>query len=160
MNKLTLIGYLKKYFNNERNLKTLSVRKLSDECLKNNIEMEYVALYAVLMGKEYLCAKNVSLYKECIKIMEAKNVREVSDKYNKIYEDYEKKNIENQDDEFKQKIRNRILEIQSDKNISNYRIYTDLALNPGNVNSFLKNGNDKKLSLDVIRRIWKYVERI
>ena len=84
-----------------------------------------------------------------------------SKEYAGIYDAYKEETGEFQkEDEFKAKIRKRILELQKEKSISNYRIYTDLGLNPGNVNSFLKNGDYRKLSLNIVRRIWKYVERI
>lgn len=160
MNKLTIIGYLKMYFREEFGVDTLSVRKLASLYESSPELKEYVALYAVLTNKEHLCAKNMDLFKECIRIKEAKSIKMISSKYKSIYKDYEECADSKQDDEFKRKIRNRIIEIQSDKRISNYRIYTDLSMNPGNVNSFLKNGDCNKLSLDAVRRIWKYVERI
>lgn len=160
MNKLTIIGYLKMYFSEELGVNTLSIRKLSEICKTNPDMKEYVALFAVLTGREYLCAGNMDLFKECMKIQESENIKKISPKYKLIYKDYETCANANPDEEFKKKIRNRIIEIQADKKISNYRIYTDLSMNPGNVNSFLKNGDCRKLSLDAVRRIWKYVERI
>lgn len=160
MNRLTIIGYLKNYFQQNLNTKTLSINKLMAMCDDNTHLVEYVALYATLTGKDYLCAKKDNIYRECLKIKESSNIAKISPKYKRIYKEYEALADTNPDDDFKKTIRNRIIEIQSDKKITNYRIYTDLSLNPGNVNSFLKNGECKKLSLDVIRRIWKYVERI
>lgn len=37
--------------------------------------------------------------------------------------------------------------MQQDKHISNYRIYTDLKLNAGNINDYLTNDRADKLSL-------------
>lgn len=44
------------------------------------------------------------------------------------------------------------------KKISNYRVYTDLKLNPGNTNDFLRNGNLKKMSFANIERILEYCD--
>lgn len=41
----------------------------------------------------------------------------------------------------------KIKQMQQDKHISNYRIYTDLKLNAGNINDYLTNGRADKLSL-------------
>jgi hypothetical protein len=46
------------------------------------------------------------------------------------------------------------------KNITNYRIYTDLKLNHGNINSWLKNGDCDKVSLETARRVLKYTEEL
>ena len=36
---------------------------------------------------------------------------------------------------------------------SAYRLYTDLKLNPGNVNAWLKHNDSSKMSLDCVRQI-------
>ena len=50
-----------------------------------------------------------------------------------------------------------IMQTKSEKSISNYRIYTDLNLNQGNVNDYLRNQRFEKLSLDNIKKIATYV---
>ena len=45
------------------------------------------------------------------------------------------------DNDLKGAMRKKILSIQKEKHCSNYRVYTDLHLNPGNINSWLKNGD-------------------
>jgi hypothetical protein len=50
-----------------------------------------------------------------------------------------------------------ILQTKNEKNISNYRIYTDLKLNQGNTNDYLRNKRFEKLSLENIKRIAEYV---
>ncbi|WP_308564437.1 hypothetical protein [uncultured Faecalibacterium sp.] len=42
--------------------------------------------------------------------------------------------------------------------MTNYRIYTDLRLNPGNVNAWLKHNDSSKMSLDCARQIYKYAK--
>ena len=51
----------------------------------------------------------------------------------------------------------RIRKCQKEKHISNYRIYTDLHLNHGNINDYLTNGNVSKLSLATAQKILDYV---
>ena len=51
----------------------------------------------------------------------------------------------------------RIVELQEEKGITNYRIYKSLNLNPGNVNAFLKNGDVSKMGLNTVRKILEFV---
>ena len=44
------------------------------------------------------------------------------------------------------------------KKLTNYRLYTDLKLNPGNVNAWLKHNDSSKMSLDCARQIYKYAK--
>ena len=60
-------------------------------------------------------------------------------------------------EQLKDAMRSRILEMQRAKNCSNYRIYTDLKLNPGNINDWLKNGDSKKVSYRTAERIVSYL---
>ena len=51
----------------------------------------------------------------------------------------------------------RIVNLQKEKRISNYRIYSDLKLNHGNTNEYLKNEKYEKLSLNNIKKMMDYV---
>lgn len=51
----------------------------------------------------------------------------------------------------------RITETIKLKNITNYRIYTNLNLNLSNANMFLKNGDVSKVSLDTTKQILQFV---
>lgn len=51
----------------------------------------------------------------------------------------------------------RISKVKQAKCVTNYRIYKELNLNPGNVNAFLKNENTSKVSLDTARKILAFV---
>ncbi len=51
----------------------------------------------------------------------------------------------------------KIIDIKNEKKISNYRIYSDLNLNHGNTNEYLKNKKFEKLSLLNIKKIMNYV---
>ena len=52
-----------------------------------------------------------------------------------------------------------VLQLQKNRSCSNYRIYTDLKLNPGNVNCWLKHGDSDKVSYQTAKRIVDYVLR-
>jgi len=57
-------------------------------------------------------------------------------------------------------MRNRIIRLQREKNITNYRLYTDLRVNPGNMNAFIKHGDCSKVSLDTARSAITFLERL
>ena len=63
----------------------------------------------------------------------------------------------NASDKIKLMMHSRISEVKRIKNVTNYRIYTALNLNPGNANAFLKNGDISKVSLDTTRRILNFI---
>lgn len=67
------------------------------------------------------------------------------------------KNRKKNDDKIKSIMQKRIVEVQQEKGITNYRIYKALNLNPGNVNAFLKNGDTGKVGVDTVRRMLAYV---
>ena len=50
-----------------------------------------------------------------------------------------------------------VIDLQK-KKLSNYRLYTDLKLNPGNVNAWLKHNDSSKMSLDCARKIYQYAK--
>ena len=50
-----------------------------------------------------------------------------------------------------------VIDLQK-KKLTNYRLYTDLKLNPGNVNAWLKHNDSSKMSLDCARQIYKYAK--
>lgn len=58
----------------------------------------------------------------------------------------------------KELVRKKVKRLQTSGNISNYRIYADLGLNPGNINAWLKLGECGKVSLNTARKVLSYVE--
>ena len=80
--------------------------------------------------------------------------------YKTIYENYlNKKNSKENEDKLKALMQKRIVAIQAEKGISNYRIYKTLNLNPGNVNAFLKKGDTGKVGLNTARKMLVYVNQ-
>ena len=63
------------------------------------------------------------------------------------------------DSRVKKLMRIRILSLQQTKMISTYRICKDLSLNNSNVNAWLKNADEKKVSLNTARKILEYAQR-
>ncbi len=78
------------------------------------------------------------------------------DELKQLYSSY-KNLVVNKNILLKKMYHNRIINIKNEKSISNYRIYTDLKLNHGNTNDYLKNEKYEKLSIKNVKSILKYV---
>lgn len=68
-----------------------------------------------------------------------------------------RRNRPQNDDALEAAMREKILQLQKAKSCSNYRLYRDLKLNTGNINSWLKNGDSSKVSYQTAQRIITYV---
>lgn len=62
------------------------------------------------------------------------------------------------EDKIKEMMYEKIKKVKQEKKITNYRVYKDLNLNPGNVNAFLKNADMGKVSLNTVRKILAFVQ--
>jgi hypothetical protein len=62
------------------------------------------------------------------------------------------------DSRLKLEARERILALESEKNVSRYRMAKDLGLNPGNLHAFLSQGDPKKLALAKAYQLVEYLE--
>ena len=84
---------------------------------------------------------------------------ELSEGYLKVWRSYcSVRDAALADNDTKELIHRRVVEIQQKKQLTNYRIYADLKLNPGNVNAWLKHNDSSKMSLDCARQIYKYAK--
>ena len=89
------------------------------------------------------------------------NKSSLKNEYIKVWKSYiSKRNKLQSTNHTKQLILNKVIEYKELKNISNYRIYTDLNLNHGNINAWLKHGECDKVSLDTARKVLKYIEEV
>jgi len=78
--------------------------------------------------------------------------------YHKVYRSYcSRRDARGIDRDTKTLMHKRIRELQESKGISNYRLYTDLQLNPSNTNAFLKNGDLGRLSMEVAEKMLTYM---
>ena len=85
----------------------------------------------------------------------------LSPEYHKVWRSYQSlKNRNNSDNDTKELMRKKVKRLQDETGVTNYRIYTDLKLNPGNLNAWLKHGDSEKVSLDVARQTLRYVESV
>ena len=78
--------------------------------------------------------------------------------YKTIYDNFVYMRDRNhKEDSIKALMHAKIVERQSQKGITNYRVYKALNLNPGNINAYLKNCDTSKVSLDTVRNVLAFV---
>ncbi len=169
MRELTLKGYLLSQLQTLSGVKSTSLYTFSHIAEKNAKLKNALCLYLVLFTEEKLLNRLVNKYSylkaPCSKLSELNQTnigsylhRDDLSEYETIYKNYLYiRNKKTHDDKIKEMMFLRITETIKHKNITNYRIYTTLGLNPGNANAFLKNGDVSKVSLDTTRRILQFV---
>ena len=173
MRKLTFEGFLKQYVAELAGVQTASVHKLAD-CLNENPRLkEPLFLYTLTFDKvdlllrytatsavaaEYEQLSNRYSLEQMLLLLE-KQSPELPEGYRKVWRSYcSVRDAALADNDTKELIHRRVLELQQKKKLTNYRIYTDLRLNPGNVNAWLKHNYSSHMSLDCARPISQYAK--
>ena len=173
MRKLTFEGFLKQYVTELAGVQTASVHKLA-ACLNENPRLkEPLFLYALTFDKvdlllRYTANSAVAAEYEQLsnryslaqmRLLLEKQSPELPEGYLKVWRSYcSVRDAVLADNDTKELIHRRVLELQEKKKLTNYRLYTDLKLNPGNVNAWLKHNDSSKMSLDCARQIYKYAK--
>lgn len=173
MRKLTFEGFLKQYVAELAGVQTTSVHKLAD-CLNENPRLkEPLFLYTLTFDKVDLLLRytvNSAVVAEYERLSDRyslaqmlllleKQSPELPEGYRKVWRSYcSVRDAALADNDTKELIHRRVLELQQKKKLTNYRLYTDLKLNPGNVNAWLKHNDSSKMSLDCARKIYQYVK--
>jgi len=167
MRELTFRGFLKEYVKELSYCNSTSLSKLSNELSTNPRLREPVILYSIFTDKQEILAQELNNDKEfedlisnyqkdeLIEVLNETN-SDLSIGYMKVWKSYlTKKNKPQNDNHTKELILKRVLEYKSVKKISNYRIYTDLNLNHGNINAWLKKGDVEKVSIETAVKVVK-----
>ena len=171
MRELTFLGFSTEYVRSLSKSGTTSVFTLAKEAASDNPRLrEPLLLYALASDKKDIllrAAKRfglVEFYAHPLSVLEGNTLEDIMGKgllpegYQKVWRSYlAKKNSHYSDDMTKEMMRNRILRLQKEKGVTNYRLYTDLKMNPGNLNSWLKHGGGNKISLDRARDVLRYL---
>lgn len=171
MRELTFLGFLTEYVRSLSKAGTTSVFALAREAACDNPRLrEPLLLYALACGKKDILLRAAKrfgleeLYATPLFVIKGNNLEDVISKgllpegYQKVWRSYlAKKNSHCSDDMTKEMMRNQILRLQEEKGVTNYRLYTDLKMNPGNLNSWLKHGCGNKISLDRARDVLRYL---
>ena len=161
MRTLTFLAFLKKYMKDVSGHSTLSIHRLCKESKKNYRIIDPLILYCSLTSKKDIFNKYFG-NKHFDVVGKLNETNFLDDEFRdfefkKIWEAYQ---IRLKKTEFlmmfKGEIRERTISNLKKNNISNYRVYTDLKLNPGNINDYLTNGNCNKVSLKVAKQIYAY----
>ena len=174
MKPLTFEGYLRQYMtalslNGSRGFSQLVSEAVSD----NPRLIEPVLIFAMITGRRQALSSAIvsaelpGSYSAILDNYDAQTLLaalqnaspDLPDRFIKVYESYKRHRDRHlYENETKALMHRRIKELQAEKGASNYRIYTDLHLNPGNTNAFLKHGDPSKLNMDKTRAILDYLE--
>ena len=164
MREQLFINFLQDYLQDISGLQTCNIHKLANEMKKNYRIRDSLILYCAISGdnrKKILNRFTNNKYKEVMSNLNENNF--LSDDYEeyefrKIWNSYQNKiKIVEYDNYIKENARLTILKSMKEKGITNYRVYKDLNLNPGNINDYLTNNNLKKVSVDTVKAIANYV---
>ena len=174
MRQLTFKGYLRQYVRALSYAKTNGLYRLAHEAATNNPRLrEPLLLYALFWNKAEVllkATKDRKLYLEYTHYLTTYDVYSMEkalingdsslpERLTRVYQSYlvARKKVQNEN-HTKLLMRNRILKLQKEKNVSTYRLFKDLNLNHGNITAFLKHGDCSKLSLDKARSTLSYLE--
>ena len=176
MRELTFLGFLTRYVRQLSMSDTNGLYKLAEETSTNNPRLrEPLFLYALYAQKTDLllqATKDVELHQYYQTMLNAHSLEtmnraftlhslDLAEEYHKVWKSYlNVKNRNQADNHTKELMRNKVKRLQEQHKVTNYRIYTDLKLNPGNLNAWLKHGDCDKVSLDVARQTLHYVENV
>ena len=167
MKPLTFVGFLKQYVRELSGEDTLKIFRLAEDAEHANPRLrEPLVFYALFSNKVDVLSRAVRgkwLEKGIIQrspqdmlaLLESDSDI-LPDNYRKVYRSYRSVASRMQTENYtKELMLNRIRQLQEENDISNYRLYSTLKLNPGNVNAFLKHGDTGKVSLDTARKIYE-----
>jgi len=175
MRQLTFKGYLEQYVRRLATEETNSLHKLAKDAINNHRLRAPLFLYALSKDKLEVLLKatkdNVlnAHYTELATKYSSDNMMialmdgdtSLNENYHKVYNSYvRKRDMVKTHERAKMSMRDKIRSLQQEKGVSNYRLYKDLELNPGNVNNFLKNGVVSKLSRNTAKRMISYLEAV
>ena len=174
MRQITFPGFTKQYVVSLSHAGTTAIYTLTREAATQNLRLrEPLLLYALANGQEKVlmtAARNTVLAEYYGNLLEKYNydamlsaLRDqdpsLPQEYQKVWASYLSVSRKGERDQrVKGLLREKILQTQQEKRISTYRICRDLGLNNPNVNCWLKNGRDEKVSLDTARRIFDYLQ--
>lgn len=167
MRKLTMLGFLSKYVRELAETDTLNIHKLYSIVQRGNYRLrEPLFLYCYYSKKadvliKYLNSTDKKEFCTMVKSVESGNLTSLLPNYVKVFKAYDYQ-CHKHDNETRVKMlmAEKITRLQAEKRVSSYRVYTDLRINPGNYDSFVKGRDYSKLSLDRSKGIIEYLERL
>ena len=174
MRELTFTGFLSRYVRELSLSGTNAISRLAREAAEENCRLrEPLVLYALFTGRIPLLRKSIrndqlKRHAESIlgrydreRMLQALKEEDhgLPAEYRKVWRSYlAVKNRKGTEARTKEVTRQRILSMQREKGVSNYRIYKTLGLNPGNINDWLKNGAGEKVSMETASKVFDFME--
>jgi hypothetical protein len=175
MRNLTFPGFLAQYVTELSQGNTSAVYPLVREAASTNARLrEPLYLYAAANGRLktlLTAARNTGLYGEYAAMSAAypydtlvdlleQQAEELPTGYQKVWDSYRSRAaLPQREERVKTMMRDRVVTMQVEKQVSTYRIAKDLGLNNSNLNSWLKHGTGGKVSLATARRVLHYMEQ-
>lgn len=164
MRELTFKGYLEQQLCELSGYKSKSLYKFAKSSADNARLKNVLCLYLNNYTNESLKIKIQKKYpyvaEEC-KRTAGKNAADFDDslsEYRTVYENYlYKRDLKKSENKIIMLMQRQITAVKQEKGISNYRVYKNLSLNPGNINAFLTNGDVTKVGLNTARTILAFV---
>ena len=175
MRVLTFQGFLSRYVRSLSTSGSGNLYKLSKESDVNPRLREPLFLYAVTSDKAELllqATKHDQIKAEYVEMLTSfdrasllqsleNGDPKLPDRYRKVFTSYVSvRDRIKAESNTKGLLLRKIRHLQTEKRVTNYRIYTDLELNHGNLNAYLKHGDCSKVSLDTARRVSAYLEEL
>ncbi|MCH5193126.1 MAG: transcriptional regulator [Oscillospiraceae bacterium] len=167
MRKLTMSGFLSGYVKSLSENRTLNIHKLTGEVYNGNHRLrEPLFLYCYYSGKsdillKYLNDDDTSEYNYVSRLLKKNQISSLPSDFEKVINSYSRRvGMPENDNHIKSLMLDKIIKLQKEKHVTNYRIYKDLQINPGNFNSFIKNRNLNKLSLNKSREVYNYLQNL
>ena len=173
MRKLTFTSFLRRYLAELTGVQTAAICRLAAMTEANPRVKEPLFLYAAACGKtelllhathgtacgqEYRALVRQFPGRQLVSLLETQDAA-LPEGCLKVWRSYcSVRDAARADDHTKTLLHRRVLEMQAQKHLSNYRLYTDLHLNPGNVNAWLKHNDSRRVSLACARQIYLYAK--
>lgn len=171
MRELTFKGFLAKYVKELSFAGTVDLNTLASEALNGNYRLRApLLLYAVTNGKSNLLREHLQRagdQGELLKMLDSldgTDMEKLLEKgafpiaYQKVWNSFKvRRDRSKNENDLKAAMRMKVIQLQEAKKCSNYRLYKDLRLNPGNINCWLKNGDGSKVSYQTAERIIAYM---
>ena len=173
MRELTFKGFLSKYVKELSDSGTLNISALCKEAVSYNHRLRApLLLYAAVHQKTALlrsslkepgCGGELTVWLDLLESSDPVELLKkglLPDEFQKVWTSFiARHDIPENETGLKSAMRQKIIQMQRSKNCSNYRLYKDLQLNPGNINSWLKNGDNTKVSYRTAARIVSYLSQ-
>lgn len=175
MKPLTFVGFLKRYVQELSSQKTANVRKLAKDAVDKSPRLRAPLLLFLFLthspdsserllhgfaklSLQYRCLEKYGSPEQLLISLENKTA-DLPEEFLKAYRSYcSVRDRSANEQRTKALMRQRILKLQVEKQVTDYRLYTALHLNAGNFSAFMRQQKLDRLSLDKARQMLFFLE--